>query len=476
LSLERLAYIVKPQRGGPERIIAEFFVTGNFGIFFAQAACAWTPDSKSLVVVGRTAREGPNALFLVSLVTLEKHKLTDPPSLLNDQDPDVSSDGRALIFSRSDSSVAANLYRLSLTEDFKVQGEPERITFDNRLTQSPTWTPDGHEILFVSGNTPFDFNLWKVSALKPGLPRRLAFAGQSLFRGLDVSRQMSRLAYSVSRRDTNIWRVELGQPGTESKEGVRFIDSSQSDSDPAYSPNGKRIAFSSYRSGAAEIWLCESDGSHPVQLTSFGGPATNWPRWSPDGQQIAFYSNASGSLDIYIIRADRGAPKQLTANAVVDTHPSWSADGRWIYFTSDRSGRPQLWKVPSDGREAVPVPQIRSPEAVESPDGRFLYYGGDRLWRIPTGGGEETLVVDSLHPLGSQLVVMEDGIYFISKPDEKGVSYIRFKDLAKGTVRTIAPIRGQVYYGFAVSPDRRSFLYTQADDSGSDLMLVENFH
>jgi Tol biopolymer transport system component len=483
LSPERVAYIVKPQRGGPERTIAEFLVTGKVGIVFAQAACTWTADSKSLVVVGRATREGPNALFLVSVVTLEKHQLTDPPSRLNDLDPDVSPDGRALIFRRSDRSVAVDLYRLSLTGDSKAQGEPERITFDNRLSQSPTWTPDGQEILFVSGNTGFDLTLWRTSASKPGLPRRLAFAGPRLFRGLDVSRQRNRLAYSVSRGDTNIWRVELGESGVESREGAKIIASSQIDSDPAYAPDGKRIAFRSYRSGVPEIWLCDSDGSHSVQLTSFGGPVTNWPRWSPDGQQIAFYSGASrGSLDIYVTRADGGAPKQLTANTAVDTHPSWSADGKWIYFTSDRNGREQVWKVRADGGEATPVPQIPGREAVESPDGKFFYYvkaygeeNDSCLWRVPTDGGEETPVVDSLHPLGSQLVVMEDGIYFISKPDEKGVSYIRFKDLAKGEVRTIAPIRGQVYYGFTVSPDRRSFLYTQADDSGSDLMLVENF-
>ena len=73
-------------------------------------------------------------------------------------------------------------------------------------------------------------------------------------------------------------------------------------------------------------------------------------------------------------------------------------------------------------------------------------------------------------------MALNDGIYFISKPDEKGVSYIRFKDFGTGSVRTIAPIARQVSWGFTVSPDRRSFLYSQADDYGSDLMLVENFH
>jgi hypothetical protein len=95
------------------------------------------------------------------------------------------------------------------------------------------------------------------------------------------------------------------------------------------------------------------------------------------------------------------------------------------------------------------------------------------LWRVPTSGGKGSLVVDSLHPEGGQ-VIGGQGVYFISKPDEKDVSSIRFKDFATGSMRTIVPIKGRVSWGLSVSPDRRSFLYTQYE-GGSDLMLVENF-
>ena len=72
-------------------------------------------------------------------------------------------------------------------------------------------------------------------------------------------------------------------------------------------------------------------------------------------------------------------------------------------------------------------------------------------------------------------MVLEDGIYFISKPNEKGVSHIRFKDFATGSDRVVVPIEGRPYWGLTVSPDRRTFLYTLSDEAGSDLMLVENF-
>ncbi|HYV32242.1 MAG TPA: hypothetical protein VEO53_14205, partial [Candidatus Binatia bacterium] len=68
-----------------------------------------------------------------------------------------------------------------------------------------------------------------------------------------------------------------------------------------FSPDGKKIAFGSDRTGSEEIWISASDGSNPVQLTSFGAPSTGTPKWSPDGKQIAFDSHKVGHSDIYVV-------------------------------------------------------------------------------------------------------------------------------------------------------------------------------
>jgi eukaryotic-like serine/threonine-protein kinase len=477
LSPTRIAYIVKPQRGGTERTIAEFDVSEAVGLFFARANCAWTRDSKSLVVVGKNRAEQPDALFLVALETLEKRKLTDPPPRSTDLGSAVSPDGLALVFSRiSQGFNRCDLFLLKLSEDLTPQGEPEKLTFDNRINHSPAWSADQREILFLAGTTTWIANqsLWKLATSKSVQPERLALLG-SVAPGLAVSRQGNRLAYAAVRSDTNIWRVEVPATGVAPSAAVKFIASTSIENEPAYSPNGKKIAFTSHRSGSMEIWVCNSDGSHPEKLTSFGAPQTIRPRWSPDGQQVVFYSNAEGSRDIYIIGLDRRIPKQLAKNPSNDANPSWSADGKWIYFQSDRTGGRGVWKVPVDGGEAVPVLGVRGGGPVESPDGKFIYYHkDDGIWRVPASGGAQTQVIDSIHPEGGWVVVAE-GIYFISKPDAKGVSYLRFKDLATRAVRTIAPIKGKPYWGLTVSPDRRTFLYAQSDESGSDLMLVENF-
>jgi serine/threonine protein kinase len=479
---KRMSYIVMPQRGGSERTVAEFDTPGgaidpNLEFYKPVKWCTWTADSKSLVVVGKRAPSASFALFLVSLETREQRRLTDPPPGSADFSPAVSPNGRSLAFSRGNDYNRADLYLLSLSEEMRPQGEPERLEFDTRLNLFPAWTADGREIVFVSAHTTADMSLWKLGASNSAQRQRLPFAAPW---NPVVSHQGNRLAYATWYVDTNIWRVEVPASGGKPGEAVKVFSSTSVESEPAFSPDGRQIAFKSGRSGAWEIWVADSDGSNPEKLTSFEGPVTTRPRWSPDGQRITFYSDAAGNRDVYVMRKDGSELKRLTMDPSSDTNPNWSADGKWIYFSSRRSGQQAIWKVPVEGGEALLVPAIGGGAAMESPDGKFLYYdkGGPEnygIWRVPTSGGVETQIIDSLHREGGGGVAVNEGIYFISKPDEKGVSYIRFKDVVTGSLRTIAPIEHQVWWGFAVSPDRRSFLYSQADNYGSDLMLVENF-
>jgi hypothetical protein len=92
---------------------------------------------------------------------------------------------------------------------------------------------------------------------------------------------------------------------------------------------------------------------------------------------------------------------------------------------------------------------------------------------MPLSGGEESQVLPSV--FRSAFSVVNDGIYFIPEPGADGKYSIQFLSFATGKVKTVVPIPGQVSYGLSVSPDGRSILYTQNDEAGSDLMLVENF-
>ena len=195
---------------------------------------------------------------------------------------------------------------------------------------SGAWTTDGSEIIFAGDW--YEGGLFRVKA-QGGKPQPLSPGGQFGYYP-SISRQGHRLVYSEQTYDTDIWRLDLSPaPSGKPPALTRLISSSRREDTPNFSPDGKRIVFSSNRSGHWEIWVCDSDGQNSVQLTSFGGPyITGTPRWSPDGETIAFDSRPRGKSDIFVINAESRVQQNLTASTYADFVPSWSRDGRWIYF------------------------------------------------------------------------------------------------------------------------------------------------
>ena len=142
----------------------------------------------------------------------------------------------------------------------------------------------------------------------------------------------------------------------------------------------------------------------------------------------------------------------------------------------DETGRSEVWKVPSQGGAAVQVTRNGGTKAYESLDGKFLYYwkpADSDLWKMPVSGGEESQVLPSVDG-GRRFCLAKEGIYFIPKHGADRKSSIQLLSFATGKVNTVALI-SHPDEGLSVSPDGRFLLFTQFDDSGSDLLLVENF-
>ena len=177
------------------------------------------------------------------------------------------------------------------------------------------------------------------------------------------------------------------------------------------------------------------------------------------------------------MRSSGGKPIRLTTDSAYDAAPSWSRDGKWVYFASKRTGQHEVWKVSAGGGEAVQVTRNGGGTAFESPDGMSIYYTkGDysgSLWKMPVSGGEESQVLSSVD--GRAFSLVNDGIYFIPAPGADGKSSIQFLSFATAKVKMVAPISRSPAEGLSVSPDGRSILFSQFDEAGSDLMLVENF-
>lgn len=128
---------------------------------------------------------------------------------------------------------------------------------------------------------------------------------------------------------------------------VRLTSNAVADSNPAWSPDGRQIAFASSRTGAGDIYLMDADGSNVRRLTTSGAPECQ-PTWSPDGRRIAFVGHASDNDDIYVIDADGANAHRITAGPGNENKPAWSPAGTRIAFVSD--GAPAgLYSMRDDG-------------------------------------------------------------------------------------------------------------------------------
>jgi Tol biopolymer transport system component len=496
-SREKNAVLLIPAMGGPERKIAEVFREEFRMAFFFCTHLTWSPDGNSLVIGDRDSPKEPAGLFLLAIDTGEKRRLTSPPSQVReDKCAAFSPDGRTLAFSRTVDN-RSDLYLLAVSDGLKAVGDAKRIELGKLSADAPAWTEDGREIVFW--NAPLlgrshDSGLWRidvsVSEGRSAKPQRLAALGEDAASPA-ISRRGHRLAYSSLSTHSSIWRIAApgGSKTRDEKSAgsvngdTPFIYSTRDDTSPEFSPDGKRIAFLSNRSGDLEIWVCDSDGSNPVQLTSFRGPSVSTPRWSPDGARIAFDSDAEGEYDVWMIGANGGKPVRMTTHPANDGDPSWSRDGRWIYFDSARTGEQQVWKVPADGGEAIQVTWGGGFAPLESPDGKFLYHTkgltDTSLWRTPVEGGQATKVLEGLSNY-LNLAIVDEGIYFVPQQGMASGYSIQFLNLATKQIRQIANFEKPLDLytdvgGLAYSPDGRWILYSQVDREGAELRLVENF-
>ncbi len=385
LSATKVALMIIPQRGGKERVLGETNLSDMFW------ALAWTPDSKGVVLPWAEPGKAGEGLYLISVETEDKRKLTDNSS---DTAPAFSPGGDIMAFTRGN-WLASDLYLLRLDKGYKPHGEPQKVPSENRSSLGAAWTPDGKDIVSGCGS-PWSTGLWRMAASMSGRPTRLAFAPDAIHVPA-ISRQGNRLAYEVLKWDNDIYRVDLSGAGANSGAPFNFISSTRLEFGPAYSPDGKRIAFCSDRSGAWEFWVCDPDGSNAVQLTSLRGEDNDRATWSPDGRSIAFGLRVGGIQHIFVANANGGIPRKLMTDPAGDsTWPHWSRDGQSIYFRSKRGGTSQIWKMPATGGDAVQITPNGHERDLpqESPDGKSLYYvKADRypdqcsVWRMPAGGG-----------------------------------------------------------------------------------------
>lgn len=485
--------MIMPALGGSVRTLTTVHLVSKLG---SQSGAnmgpniSWSPDGKDIVFSDRTPDGQHFAIFKLSMETLQRTQITDPPvSMMGDSFPAYSPDGKTLAFVRT-TKESADVYSQPVS-----RGTPTRISNENHVVViGLTWTADGKSLIYGG------FGVWEVPA-KGGKSVQLfpaTMAGGPNVRG-------NRLVYSDILWEENIWSTSLegirqrsaSSPGKKSEKELAASDlaenwhkefaSTRAEEGLRFSPDGSRVAFQSTRTGNFEIWVSNPDGSNPVRLTTYNGPLTGSPRWSPDGKWITYDSRPDGNSDIFIVSPNGGLPKQLTHDATDEVMPSFSHDGQRIYFGWDRDGMWNIYSMPVTGGTPKQVTKNGGFTAVESPDGSYVYYAKGPaqpgLWRVPVDGGEEVEVIPDLQPsLYGYWVATKDGIYYAGYDQftaEFTRSSLHFYSFKTGKSERVATLPLPIFCGapgMEISPDGKKLYLVMIRNQGADLKLAENIH
>ncbi|MBB5203814.1 TolB protein [Inhella inkyongensis] len=143
---------------------------------------------------------------------------------------------------------------------------------------------------------------------------------------------------------------------------------------PAWSPDGRAVAYVSFHTGKAVVYVQDLATGARRTLADYRG-TNSAPAFSPDGQRVVLSLSRDGGTQLFVMNRDGSGLKRLTQSLAIDTEPAFSPDGR-IYFVSDRGGGPQIYRMAAEGGAAERVsfnsPYNTSPAI--SPDGRHLAY------------------------------------------------------------------------------------------------------
>jgi Tol biopolymer transport system component/tRNA A-37 threonylcarbamoyl transferase component Bud32 len=439
---------------------------------------SWTPDAEWLVVAHAGPGPDENGLFLLSVASGQERALVVGPAAARYRQPAVAPDGSAIAYSicRNGSQFNCDVWTHALGIDLAVRGDARQLTHFSASLTGITWMPDARSLVVgVSLTQGVLAHLWRVP-IAGGEPERLESVGSQVFQP-SVSTTGHRLV-AVRREGTyfDIWRFDASGAPQED-----FLSSTMSDVDPSFSPDGTQVAYATARSGRdQEIWKARSDGSNPAPLTSGAeGRLRGTPRWSHDGRHIAFDSlDTDGIRRAYVIDSSGGPARLATADGGNQLLPSWSRDDRWIYFQSDRTGRAEIWRVSAGGGTAEQVTREGGSGALESPDGRTIYYRrGPVLYARPVAGGPERRAIEGVFGTGTAYAPVGNEIYHLVAEGTAGARTIEMRatDLTSGQVRPISRFRALTAIGMTVSPDGQTVLLGVLRSSDTDLMLVENF-
>jgi len=435
-----------PAKGGQEKSITNF----SPGAYQRSSIC-WSGDAKFIFYTSWDRKDnGWFTIYKVSVETKQSQLLPTYQSGINEYSPRVSPDGKYFLFYHNEIGI----------KDMDAKGS-RFITDLNIPFRGYAWLNDSRSIIFAA-NLDGTSALWKtdISGKKP----TKVLSGINI-NNPSISGDGKRLAYAETIQSSSIWKIDLKEPQNET---LLIRSSELKNGDPDISPDGRKILFYSNRTGTGNIWICNSDGSNPEQLTFFEKPGNVNAVWSPSGSKILI-KNKQGS---FVLNITGGKPKLISDHTRIN---SWAKDDSGFY-SYDR--KPNVFYLSADKSRKEPITKERGCFPVYH--NKYVYYLKEYykhdIWRVPAQGGREEPVIEGLSGLGRRnWTVGQKGIYFVQEAE--GSFFLKMYDFKSKQIRPIKElpmITPSPYSTIDVAPDDSYLLYTRHENK-SDIILVKNF-
>ncbi|MBU0498866.1 MAG: Tol-Pal system beta propeller repeat protein TolB [Gammaproteobacteria bacterium] len=238
----------------------------------------------------------------------------------------------------------------------------------------------------------------------------------------------TRVAYITAKGETTVnSQIALQVSDADGYNPQTIVSSHDPLMSPAWSPDGRRIAYVSFESDQPSIYVQDVFTGKRTKVASYRG-INGSPAWSPDGRRLAMTLSKDGNPDIYVYDLDGGSLDRITNHFSIDTEANWSPDGGKLVFTSDRGGKPQIYEVSASGGEPkrLTFQGSYNARATYSPDGKSLAVvtqtsGGFRIGLVNLSNGSMQVLTDgrldespSFAPNGSMII-------YATKEGGKGV-------------------------------------------------------
>jgi Tol biopolymer transport system component len=337
----------------------------------------WSPDGKQIVFIRWELVEGdldshfltvnPDGSNIRELVVIPQKQL---------QSPRWSPDGRFVVSTVLVQGNYGNRDAIALidveakkTEWILSEFSPTAAVWSGNKNQIAYFVPESGVALFqVRGDSTLF--LQDVKTAK----REAVFWAQSAGEILDIAGKGRIVMHSAALRE-NLREVSMGEKNDPLMTSW-LTRGNSCNRQPAYSPDGKRILFSSNMTGNLDLWEVSVETRGLRRITE--DATEDWdPNYSRDGKQILWSSNRNGHFEIWMANADGSGSRQITQDGVDAENPGMTPDGRWIVYNSynpDLKIR-GVWKIRPDGSDAVRIASGLTQWPEISPDGRYASYG-----------------------------------------------------------------------------------------------------